>query len=194
MADSTPTVAPLGAPSIVPIGSIKPSKNNPRRISARAVEMVARSLREFGWQQAIITDTQGIVLAGHTRLQAAKTLGLKHVPVIVADGLTPEQARAYRIADNRTADYTAWDFPELARELEAIGDDFADVLGLADWDSIMGDFEAAGGESDDDDPIGEAGGSSGFDVVVTFETKDEALAASEALFDLGAVDVRHKRG
>lgn len=193
MADSTPTVAPLGAPTVVPIGTIKPSKNNPRRIPARAVEMVAHSLREFGWQQAIIVDRDGIVLAGHTRLQAAKTLGLKHVPVITAEHLTPEQARAYRIADNRTGDFTSWDFPELARELEAIGDEFADVLGLADWASIMEEFDGAG-TADDDAAVAEAGGSSGFDVVVTFETKDEALAASEALFDLGAVDVRHKRG
>lgn len=193
MADSTPTVAPLGAPTVVPIGTIKPSKNNPRRIPARAVEMVAKSLREFGWQQAIVTDKDGIVLAGHTRLQAARTLGLKHVPVIVAENLTPEQARAYRIADNRTGDFTSWDFPELARELEALGEDFADVLGLADWESIMQDYENAASGADDD-PIAEAGGSAGFDVVVTFESKDEALAASEALFDLGAVDVRHKRG
>ena len=193
MADSTPAVAPLGAPTVVPIGTIKPSKNNPRRIPARAVEMVAHSLREFGWQQAIIVDKDGIVLAGHTRLQAAKTLGLKHVPVITAEHLTPEQARAYRIADNRTGDFTSWDFPELARELEAIGDEFADVLGLADWASIMEEFDGAS-TAGDDEAVAEAGGSSGFDVVVTFETKDEALAASEALFDLGAVDVRHKRG
>lgn len=193
MANSTPTVADLGTPTVVPIGTIKPSKNNPRKISPRAIEMVARSLREFGWQQAIIVDRDGIVLAGHTRLQAAKTLGLKHVPVITAEHLTPAQARAYRIADNRTGDYTSWDFPELARELEALGEDFAEVLGLADWQSIMDDFESHAG-SEDDEALAAAGGSSGFDVVVTFETKDEALAASDALFDLGAVDVRHKRG
>jgi len=192
MADSTPLVRDLGTPTVVPIGTIKPAKNNPRRIPARAVEMVAHSLRAFGWQQPIIVDRDGVIVAGHTRLQAAKTLGLKHVPVIAAD-LTPEEARAYRVADNRTADFTSWDFPELARELEAIGEEFADVLGLADWQGIMDDFENAG-TSDDDDAVAAAGGSSGFDVVVTFETKDEALAASEALFDLGAVDVRHKRG
>lgn len=193
MADSTPTVADLGTPTVVPIGSIKPSKNNPRKISARAVEMVARSLREFGWQQAIIVDSDGVILAGHTRHQAAKLLGLKRVPVITAEHLTPAQARAYRIADNRTGDYTSWNFPELARELEALGEDFAEVLGLADWQSIMDDFENASGAADDA-ALEEAGGSSGFDVVVTFESKEEALLASEALFDLGAVDVRHKRG
>ncbi|UVK61394.1 ParB-like nuclease domain protein [Microbacterium phage Gingerbug] len=193
MADSTPLVADLGTPVVVPITALKPSKNNPRRIPARAVEIVARSLREFGWQQALVADSNGVLLAGHTRLQAAKTLGLKHVPVIYAESLTPEQARAYRIADNRTGDFTSWDFPELARELEAIGDEFAEVLGLADWQAIMDDFENAGTE-EDDEAVAAAGGSSGFDVVVTFETKDEALAASEALFDLGAVDVRHKRG
>lgn len=193
MADSTPLVRDLGTPVVVPIGSIRPAKNNPRRIPAKAVEMVAGSLREFGWQQPILVDSENVIIAGHTRHQAAKTLGLKHVPVIVADGLTPEQARAYRIADNRTADFTSWDFPELARELEAIGDDFAEVLGLADWEAIMGEFDDASGSSGDDE-LAAAGGSSGFDVVVTFESKDEALAASEALFDLGAVDVRHKRG
>ena len=193
MANSPSPVADLGTPTVVPIGTVKPSKNNPRKIPPRAVEIVARSLREFGWQQALIVDTDGVILAGHTRLQAAKTLGLKHVPVIVADRLTPAQARAYRIADNRTGDYTSWDFPELARELEALGEDFAEVLGLADWQSIMDDFESHTG-TDDNDALAAAGGSSGFDVVVTFESKEEALAVSEALFDLGAVDVRHKRG
>lgn len=96
-----------------PIGDIHPSQDNPRRISPRAIEITAASIQRFGWQQPIVVDTNGVILAGHTRHKAAKHLKLKTVPVVVADNLTPEEAKAYRIADNRTSDYTTWDYPEL---------------------------------------------------------------------------------
>ena len=75
-----------------------------------------------------------VIVAGHTRHQAAKHLGLKEVPVVIADQLTPEQIRAFRIVDNRTHDYTSWDYPQLMSELEGMDGEFADVLDLADWE------------------------------------------------------------
>jgi hypothetical protein len=185
-------VTPLGTVEIVPIGSVHPAPTNPRKIPERAVEVVAHSLRTFGWQQPLVIDGAGEIIAGHTRLRAAISLGLTKVPVVRADGLTPEQVRAFRIADNRTGDFTSWDFPELARELDAIGAEFGDVLALSDWSSVMADFEKVQAAAQEADAELQALGTPGFDIVVTFPTKDLALAAAELMFDMGASDVRHK--
>ena len=86
-----------------PLADITPYEKNPR-INDAAVDAVARSIEEFGFRQPIVVDEEGVVVVGHTRLKAAMRLGLERVPVHVATGLTPEQAKAYRIADNATAD------------------------------------------------------------------------------------------
>jgi hypothetical protein len=185
-------VSPLGAVQLVPIEEIHASDRNPRRIPERAVQVVAESLRTFGWQQPIVIDGAGEIIAGHTRRLAALSLGLTKVPAVRAEGLTPEQVRAYRIADNRSGDFSSWDFPELARELEQIGDSFAEVLALADWSSVMADFDEASAAAEEADARIQDLKSPGFDVVVTFATKEQALEAAEALFDMGATDVRHK--
>lgn len=99
-----------------PLNSIKPYDNNPRANDA-GVDAVAASIREFGFRQPIVVDEQGIVLVGHTRLKAAIKLKLDMVPVHVAKGLTPAQARAYRIADNQSATLSTWDNDRLVQEL-----------------------------------------------------------------------------
>jgi len=104
-----------------PIDKVKPYPNNPRN-NDKAVEYVANSIREFSFQQPLVVDNDGIIIAGHTRLLAAKELGLKEVPVIVADDLTPEQAKAYRLADNKTGELAGWDFEQLDIELGDIAD------------------------------------------------------------------------
>lgn len=96
------------------IGEVKPYENNPR--SKRPEKKVAQSIQEFGWQQPIVVDTQGVIIAGHTRYSAAKLLGLESVPVVVAD-LPEDKANAYRIADNRTNQDADWDFVKLTEEL-----------------------------------------------------------------------------
>ena len=83
------------------IGDVKPYGNNPRR-NDDAVEKVANSIREFGFQQPIVVDSEGVVIVGHTRLKAAQSLGMEEVPVVVAADLTDEQVKAYRLADNKT--------------------------------------------------------------------------------------------
>src|SRR5262245_38820548 len=102
-----------------PVGSIRPYENNPRDNDA-AVDAVAASLCEFGWQQPLVVDEQGVIIVGHTRYKAALKLGMTEVPVHVARGLTPEQARAYRIADNQTATLATWDEDKLPLELMAL--------------------------------------------------------------------------
>jgi DNA modification methylase len=96
-----------------PIDSIRPYEKNPR-VNDRAV---ARSIELFGFKQPIVVDADGVIIVGHTRWKAAKKLGLTEVPVHVADNLTPEQAKAYRIADNKTNEIADWDMELLPIEL-----------------------------------------------------------------------------
>lgn len=132
----TETPRPLGKALDTPISLIKPAPDNPREIPEKAVEQVAKSIQEFGWQQPLVTDNNRVIIAGHTRYLAAKKLGLKTVPCIKAAHLTPEQAQAYRIADNRSHDYTTWDYPELIQQINELGD-FNDVLDVADWATVL---------------------------------------------------------
>jgi len=103
------------------VDDIRPYEQNPRQNDA-AVDAVAASIQEFGFRQPIVVDSDGIIVVGHTRYKAARKLGLEHVPVHVAKDLTPEQARAYRIADNKSADYADWDLDLLPIELGALRD------------------------------------------------------------------------
>ena len=82
------------------ISDLKPYKNNPRK-NDKAVDAVAASIKAFGFKQPVVIDDNGEIIAGHTRLKAAKKLGIKTVPCIVADDLTPEQIKAYRLANNK---------------------------------------------------------------------------------------------
>ena len=99
----------------------KPYPGNPR-INKRAVSKVAASIREFGFRQPIVVDENDVIIVGHTRHQAAMEAGLQTVPVHVAEGLTDEQKRAYRLADNRLNEYAKWDEELLTVELEALKD------------------------------------------------------------------------
>ncbi len=99
-----------------PPGQLKPYENNPRNNDG-AVDAVANSIREFGFRQPIVVDKDDVIVVGHTRWKAAMKLGLAEVPVHVAGDLTPEQARAYRLADNRTAELAEWDKDALRIEI-----------------------------------------------------------------------------
>ena len=105
----------------VPITSVKPYEKNPR-FNDDAVDAVAKSIKEFGWQQPIVTDKDMTVICGHTRLKAAERLGLTEVPVIIADNLTPEQVKAYRIADNKTGELAEWNYDLLPFEIKDLQD------------------------------------------------------------------------
>jgi DNA modification methylase len=100
-----------------PIDKPVPYARNARKISDAAVEKVARSVGEFGWRQPLVVDAEGIIIAGHARLLAARKLGLDWVPVHVARELTPEQVRLYRLMDNRSHQETDWDYEALGTEL-----------------------------------------------------------------------------
>jgi hypothetical protein len=184
-------VAELGVAKVMSVKDIIPYEKNPRKIPDRAIEIVSESLTKFGWQQPIIVDKSNVIVAGHTRLLAAQRIGLDSAPVIVADKLTDEEIRAFRVADNRTHDFTSWDYPELVSELESIGPEFADVLALEDWQSVIDQFEEEFGVDVPPDVTAEAEG--GFTVNVIFQSKEYAEAAQEYLIDLdGVLDVRYK--
>jgi DNA modification methylase len=98
------------------LSAIKPYVNNPR-VNDAAVDAVAASLQAFGFRQPIVVDEDGVIIVGHTRYKAAMKLGLDEVPVHVAVGITPAQAKAYRLADNQTATLSSWDDDKLPLEL-----------------------------------------------------------------------------
>ncbi len=115
------------------LAAIKPYEKNPR-INDAAVDAVAESIRRFGFRQPIVVDADGVIVCGHTRWKAAQKLGLAEVPVHVATDLTPEQIRAYRIADNKTNELAEWNLELLPVELGELKD-----AGI-DW-SLLG-FDA----------------------------------------------------
>ncbi len=135
------------------LGEIRPYERNPRRNDA-AVEAVARSIEEFGFRQPIVVDSEGEIIVGHTRYKAAVKLGLEKVPVHVAHDLTEEQKRAYRIADNKTADLATWDMNLLPEELAALkAEDFdLSLIGFSEEElgALLGE-DILGGLTDPDE-------------------------------------------
>lgn len=114
------------------VSSVTPYEKNPRLNDGAAVEAVARSIKAFGFRQPIVVDKDGVIVVGHTRWKAAKALGLEQVPVHVAHELTPEQAKAYRLADNQTNSIAEWDKDLLPIELAELKDLGVDMT-LLGW-------------------------------------------------------------
>lgn len=114
------------------ITDIKPYEKNPRR-NDEAVKYVVESIKQFGFKVPIVIDKDNVIVAGHTRYKAAKKIGLKEVPCIVADDLTEEQVKAFRLADNKVAEKAEWDFDLLHGELD-------DILGI-DMTTFGFDFD-----------------------------------------------------
>jgi len=109
------------------VSELKPYHNNPRD-NKGGVEILKKSITEFGFQNPIILDEQNVIIAGHTRLIAAKELGLTEVPTITAYNLTPNQAKAFRLMDNKSQDYSQWDYEMLRKEIEELEDEQYDTL------------------------------------------------------------------
>lgn len=160
--------------------SLTPYENNPRDNDA-SVPRVAESIREFGFQAPIIVDADGVIIAGHTRLKAALGLGLKEVPVVVADDLTPEQVRAYRLADNKAGEESSWLEGLLSEELSQIGDIDMSLFGFEmpemDLAETFG-MGAGGGES-------RAIQVDALEIIVTCEDEDDMEAKFGELQRMG---------
>ena len=134
------------------VAKVVPYIRNPRKNAGIPVAKVKASLKEFGWRQPIVVDSEGVIIVGHTRYQAALELGMTEIPVHVAEGLTAAQVKAYRIADNKTGDFAEWDFDLLKLEFADLQElDFGlDMTGFdgGEVDFMMADpFENAAPES-----------------------------------------------
>ena len=121
------------------IDRVKPYDKNPRR-NDKAVDAVAKSIQTYGWRQPIVVDKDGVIIVGHTRWKAALKLGLKTVPVHVAADLTPQQARAYRLADNRTNETAEWDIDLLPIELGELREGGTDLKLLGFTDKELAEY------------------------------------------------------
>ena len=121
------------------IEELIPYEKNPRK-NDEAVKFVANSIKEFGFKVPIIIDKNDIIVAGHTRYKASKQLGLKEIPCIVADDLTDEQIKAFRLADNKVGEIAEWDFEMLDKELALLTDidmsDFNFKEEDINWDDV----------------------------------------------------------
>lgn len=104
------------------LGDLIPYERNPRK-NEKAVEAVCESIRQFGFKNPIVIDAQNVIICGHTRALAAKALGIKQVPCIVADDLTEEQIKAFRLVDNKVGELASWDVDLLPLELADIAQD-----------------------------------------------------------------------
>ena len=132
------------------IGEIKPYENNPRK-NDNAVDAVASSISQFGFKNPIVIDGNNVIICGHTRYKAAKKLGLDVVPCVVADDLTDEQIKAYRLADNKVAELAEWDIDLLGEELDGIFD-----IDMSDFGFDLSEEENTQTERDDlSDKVGE---------------------------------------
>jgi ParB-like chromosome segregation protein Spo0J len=135
-----------------PVDSVKPYENNPRNNEA-AIDPVAKSIEQFGFRQPIVVDSDGVIIVGHTRHAAAIKLGLEEVPVHVAEGMSDDEVKAYRIADNKVGELAEWNDEWLKTEMSAIHDIEWGSLGFSNEEigELLGfEDEAAEGLTDED--------------------------------------------
>jgi len=127
-------------------------ENNPRN-NDEAIKAVANSIREFGFKVPIVITSDNVIIAGHTRLKASVSLGLEEVPCIIADDLNDEQIKAFRLADNKTAELATWDLSKLEEELSELDMDMLQ-FGFEEMEELLPD-NAADDDFDIDDEIPE---------------------------------------
>lgn len=137
------------------IDQLIPYSNNPRHNDS-AVEAVVNSIKEFGFKVPIVVDKNNVIVAGHTRIKAAKKLGMEQVPCVIADDLTPSQVKAFRLADNKVAELATWNLEMLEQELDELAELDIDMTGLGfefkpdaeeddfDPDEVLGEMEVPG--------------------------------------------------
>ena len=179
----------------VPIEKIIPYKNNPRQNDG-AVPFVVESIREYGFRVPLLVDRDMVVIAGHTRLKAAKELGLEELPCIIADDLTPAQVKAYRLMDNKAAEKSRWNEELLAQEFQTLMDEGFDLTKTAfetfEIESITGGLfddedgdpepeEAPEAEAPAEPGTGSADVDDRFSVIICCRTDEEQAAIRKIL-------------
>ena len=162
------------------VKDLVPYDKNPRD-NKEAVQYVANSIKEFGFKNPILVDADNVIIAGHTRLLAAKKLKMKKVPVIVCSDLPPEKVKALRLADNKVSEFSVWDDDLLAKELEELAD--FEGLDMLDFGFDLGDddFEE---EKPAKEPK-EVDTDSEYCIIVECDTEEELQQAFEQLTEDG---------
>lgn len=150
------------------INDLKEYENNPRHNDG-AVDAVANSIKEFGFKVPIIIDKNNVIVAGHTRIKAARKLGLETVPCLIADDLTEDQIKAFRLADNKVAELAEWDFTKLEEELKSIDID------MSQFSFDMDTFNQEEKEAEEDD----------FDVDAALDEEEEPMVKRGEIWKLG---------
>uniref|UniRef100_UPI00387041B0 ParB N-terminal domain-containing protein n=1 Tax=Ruminococcus sp. TaxID=41978 RepID=UPI00387041B0 len=123
---------------LINTSDLRPYKQNPRN-NDNAIAAVAESIKAFGFKVPIVIDRENVIVCGHTRLKAAQMLKLEKVPCVIADDLTDEQLRAFRLADNKTAELAEWDEARLALELDDLSTIDMSAFGF-NRDAIAGEW------------------------------------------------------
>ena len=154
------------------LGELQPYENNPRK-NDTAVPYVAESIKRYGFKVPIVIDKDGVIVAGHTRYLASIELGLETVPCIVADDLTDEEIKEFRLVDNKTSEFAGWDFDMLSAELEDL-----------DFDGYDFGFDIDTFE-DDNNEIKEVEYHENISVVVECDNDEEAENIFQRLTDEG---------
>ena len=145
------------------IKDIKPYEKNPRKNDS-AVDAVANSIREFGFKVPVVIDKDNVIVCGHTRYKAAKKLGLDIVPCVIADDLTEEQIKAYRLADNKVSELAEWDIDLLGEELDGIFD-----IDMSDFGFDLSEEDDAQIEREDlSDKVGET-----YEVIIECDNEEQ---------------------
>ena len=136
----------------IPVNQLKPYEKN-ARFNENAIPKVAESIKQFGFKNPIIVDKNMVVIAGHSRLESAKLLNLKKVPCIIADDLTEDQVKAFRLVDNRTSEFASWNYELLQKEMEELDNDlsefefpditYEDMLSAEELESMLEDSISA---------------------------------------------------
>ena len=149
------------------ISDLRPYEKNPRK-NDEAVKYVAESIRQFGFKVPIIIDKNNEIVCGHTRWKAAKKLKIQEVPCILADDLTDEQIKAFRLADNKVSEKAEWDFDLLTGELSDLVD--------FDMSSLGFDIEQEEPKEIDED---------NFDVDAALDNEEEPIVKRGQIWKLG---------
>ena len=159
------------------VNDLNEYENNPR-LNDDAVEYVARSIESFGFKNPIIIDSNNVIIAGHTRLKAAKFLGMDTVPCIVADDLTEDQIKAFRLADNKVGELAQWDIDALKIELDEIKFDMEE-FGFIELTNIEENDDYMNLDISDNVNVDK------FNIIVDFEDEDEAGKLYDELTERG---------
>ena len=167
---------------MVKVEDLKPYENNPR-FNDDAVEYVAKSIKEFGFKVPRVIDKDNVIVAGHTRYKAGLELGLKEVPCIVADDLSEEQIKAFRLADNKVSEQASWNYDLLDLELDDILElNMEDFGFVKNGEEIVEEIDEEKGEVEFSEVLGEE-----HNYIVLYFDNDVDWLQAQSLFDIKPV-------